>query len=888
MKRTAVIAIAVLAGVVLAGWLLWEDFDAGREKPTFTGSPILRTDTAEAADESASRTERARAETGPAPIVPRAFREDAPEDVANPFPISGRVLDHEDRPVSGVKVQLRIYDGYEAVGQPIVERSRTSDAEGSFGFNVKRPDRTVTIAAAVIEADFSGSQETEVAIHGDPPPAPLVLRALRHDAEIVGRISDTAGNAIPDAIVGWGREVPADAEGNYRYRIVAGRTTWFSARAPGFARKEAQLAAVLPGSSTTFDLVLDREGIVTGVVRSRDGVPVAMAHVSGWASSRVETRTDAAGTFKLVGFDVGREHHLITVEAEGFQQANIHQLTFVEREAKVEVTLDRGAEIRGVVTTRQGAAVEGAEVRLGAPNFVGTIVVRTDRDGRFRFGAVKTGACELVASRRGHADTAVTVTVPDLGQAMAEVRIVLADSRRVGGLVTDPKGTPVPGISVASRVRGEYAGHGGRTDSRGRFALHDLPAAGLSLEFYGKGWRRVVHEVPVPRDDLTFVVERAGRLAGRVVEAGSRAPVGRFRIRIVPPDVGPGEQRGYGYSTTWSDKGHVFTDTDGFWQIDDDLTPGAIFGVEASADGFAPARAPRVAASVDPAKDAVLLELRPAASISGTAVVEGNGRPLADATIFVTTPADEKSRAIDRGWNPAVSVRSDAAGYFRLTSVPPGEIRIVGDHPDYPQAVIGPVQIAEGQHLDSVRLTFSAGAMIEGTCRGEDGKPIASAPVSVDGSALRKSKATTADGAGRFAFRGLPAGFHYVTATLGGDHWNSITLPVTLTEGETKTVVLALDGPCSLRIDVESDEETGTQLYATLRPKAEPGEKPGTRAHRRVPIGLGGAEVPGLAPGPYDVSVDERNPRSPRLHGSAPVTLEAGKKAEVRIPLKRT
>ena len=89
------------------------------------------------------------------------------------------------------------------------------------------------------------------------------------------------------------------------------------------------------------------------------------------------------------------------------------------------------------------------------------------------------------------------------------------------------------------------------------------------------------------RDDLVIRMKPAGRLAGRVVDGRTGEPVETFTIRFVHPELGPGEERLFGYWAKWDGDGQSFSGTEGYWNADsEDLEAGKWIGVEATAPGY--------------------------------------------------------------------------------------------------------------------------------------------------------------------------------------------------------------------------------------------------------------------------------------------------------------
>ncbi len=156
-------------------------------------------------------------------------------------------------------------------------------------------------------------------------------------------------------------------------------------------------------------------------------------------------------------------------------------------------------------------------------------------------------------------------------------------------------------------------------------------------------------------------------LAGRVVDGRTGEPIGKFSIRIVTPRLEPGDRRGRGYGMTWSREGLQFDGKDGCFSTgNENLTPGAIYAIEARAKGYAPTRVDHVPATVDPHSDALTIALHTGTALVGRVLADDNGKPVADATVKLVRPgvpivAEDPDDTHDR-----IMTRTDAGGGFRF------------------------------------------------------------------------------------------------------------------------------------------------------------------------------------------------------------------------------
>lgn len=153
--------------------------------------------------------------------------------------------------------------------------------------------------------------------------------------------------------------------------------------------------------------------------------------------------------------------------------------------------------IRGVLRDEAGVPVAGGVVKVRGRHFPYTL---SDSQGAFELKGLLLGTHMLHAAGGPHAprigiapEDAQPVAVP-AGTVAAEVTLVLREYPSISGVVTDPEGNPVPGLTV----RAEW-GEGGpeqRSVTRserhpsGAFLLPLLPegATNVSISVFGDGY----------------------------------------------------------------------------------------------------------------------------------------------------------------------------------------------------------------------------------------------------------------------------------------------------------------------------------------------------------------------------------------------------------------
>jgi hypothetical protein len=236
----------------------------------------------------------------------------------------------------------------------------------------------------------------------------------------------------------------------------------------------------------------------SGVVRSRDGAPIAGATV----------RVRAARTLRL-GDDsslAADEWSTLTADAHGMVAFEYPSGTLLEIEARApgfglerfglqgqvgqELVLDRASAVEGrVLMDGTGTPLAGATVVF--ENAFERYEIRTDDEGRFRFDEVAARASRLQVSDGRFVATARSVAGLQPGSGASVGDIVVQPGSLLAGEVVDGGTGPLAGAAVTliDRVsRQEVAAS--VTDASGRFAFQALnPARQYAVLASGPGYR---------------------------------------------------------------------------------------------------------------------------------------------------------------------------------------------------------------------------------------------------------------------------------------------------------------------------------------------------------------------------------------------------------------
>lgn len=304
-------------------------------------------------------------------------------------------------------------------------------------------------------------------------------------------------------------------------------------------------------------------GTVVGTVKTRAGTPVAGARVSAqtvggdargarsWASE--ETEDD--GSFRLAGLappevnvDVSHERHPSLPEPK-------RAAVTPGQETTLDIVVDDGGTIAGVVVDEDGDPVRGAQIHYWGKKWS----MRWDSmptsgdDGAFTIEGVEAGSYRVQASRGwGDAMRRPGTTDDDVQGERVDVAVgqttqvrLVVESRKgvIAGTVVDAAGQPVPdaylAVSRESDIEGMPDGAATRgsrwswgwdrkpvvTDVAGGFELRELSPGKYTVRAYRRGGGEAIAEhLAVGTRNARLVIKATGTVSGVVKLAGGGAP----------------------------------------------------------------------------------------------------------------------------------------------------------------------------------------------------------------------------------------------------------------------------------------------------------------------------------------------------------------------------
>ena len=488
---------------------------------------------------------------------------------------------------------------------------------------------------------------------------------------------------------------------------------------------------------------------------------------------------------------------------------------------------------RGRVIDLEGRPMSGLDVRFEPTSFVDEPLApagsstRSDARGEFELDLLPFRG-RLTASGRGHA----TLVAPGIaGVAPPEPPVVIvAPERTFAGRVIDEEGRSVEGASVkvflsdsaADRFRNGLFGGlvpvaSTESDADGRFDLGAIGfVAGNHVTVSADGFLPHDSELPeVSTGELSIVLARFAEeddsLAGIVVD-----------------------QRGEPVEDAWVSLGGAVerTNARGEFVLDPSSTDGEKDTLRAVAENRRPASLELGALSHADRRDLVLVLGDEAWEIGGT-VVDGEGRPIANADVwisdadhfgmiakdfgelsfFVGTSTEE---LIAGGMKRGIETRSDAAGRFRLHGLLERDYAIHAMHPltlesaclESVRAGSTLVRIVLSGHDRRARVAgrvvTRAGEPVPGAIvRAHRMLPLASGETPFRGTG--KDFGARADENGCFAFEDLAV--EYTTLVLDGEGIGTAQTIDLDGEERLEELVFVVPGSCHVRLRLVSDPD---------------------------------------------------------------------------------
>jgi hypothetical protein len=257
-----------------------------------------------------------------------------------------------------------------------------------------------------LEPSASAAGQPQPTLARDPDPRPALSGAQAEPRSLTGRVTTESGRGIAGANVcihGVADSCCApdacstsDHSGAFALTVPGARAALVLASADGYLPLRRIVSDTRP--SAPLELVLRTGGArITGTVVDASGGPVTNALLTARDSSDSHTAigvSDAAGKFSLTATPGTT---LVAADADGYSRV---QLYVDAPQDAVSLVLVAASSLSGRVLEEQTQSpIEGVDVIASSHNGIagGLRTVSTDRDGRFHFDNLASGAYSVHA-----------------------------------------------------------------------------------------------------------------------------------------------------------------------------------------------------------------------------------------------------------------------------------------------------------------------------------------------------------------------------------------------------------------------------------------------------------------------------------------------------------
>jgi hypothetical protein len=500
----------------------------------------------------------------------------------------------------------------------------------------------------------------------------------------------------PDSSWWFDREASVDEHGAFELRAVnTQRPRSLHVQCEGFATWSTNGIQLEEAEQRQIDVALGYGAHVRGHVRGPGGEAIAGAEVQasrtvmfGFAGGDgPKTESDAQGAFELVGVPEGKLG--LTAKASGYlspraQPLEVHEGNVIEG---IELRLEAGNAVTGLVKGLNGAPVAGAkvELRFDPASMMGAGAMNAARgakgsattgaDGRFRIEGLGSGPFLIEASAARPADADALDPAGDWRahksavRPGSDVKLELMPPFELSGRVIDASGAPVTAYSLTVRGRSDIVFMPGKKyssevkDAAGKFTVGDLAEGTFEVEAKAKGFgpnepvvvslARGTHTEPVE-----VVLHPEAAVSG-FVRAPDGSPLAGAKISVEVP-----VSRAMARLAGELEVPQNYSGEDGSFRLSG-LGLGHLALVATHAD-YAPSEA--VAVTVEPGAvtEGVVLELRRGGTLSGI-VYAKDGAPLAGGQVILQSPTMVETNLR----------RTEEDGTFRFERLRPGSWTVV-------------------------------------------------------------------------------------------------------------------------------------------------------------------------------------------------------------------
>ena len=546
------------------------------------------------------------------------------------------------QPVSGAQVTV--------VG---TARTVRTDANGRFQLKLL-PAGAIQVKVAApgyddssLTAQMNRGAETriDVALASSHRRSAAGQSSVALSGQVIDGDSDQPLAGVQVVVKGGNRETIATAsDGRFQFAAFSENKAEIQATLPGYQ------AATVPWVAGAEPLTIRLSGgaslkgnVVVEAFDHPTPVPGAVVRLTG--SDKTAT-SDREGHFSLESLVGGRSDLKVEFSAEGYATRTLSTNLADNGAALGNVALAGSATVSGSVTDRlTGKAIAGASVRVQGTR----LAAQSGPGGQFTLAALPPGSHVLRISRDGYGSADKSVHVIAQGNQPIDVALVGAKSLH-GAVVWDSPGGPATAIDSAT-VRVKESGQLVQADAQGRFSLQDLPPGPVTLVVRAPGFLQA--EVAC---DPGADAEKTVRLRGDAALSGQA-----IDTAYDPPRPVPG-------ATVRLDNSPIATRCDDKGRFLLEGVPSGPARIVVLAPGYVPCDVTQRLRG-GPANPIGDIALAGNSEVQGTVTAEGNGTPVAGADVRIQ--------------GTTVAAKTDHAGHYCLSGLPPGQFEMAIDAPGY-------------------------------------------------------------------------------------------------------------------------------------------------------------------------------------------------------------
>ena len=317
-----------------------------------------------------------------------------------------------------------------------------------------------------------------------------------------GMVTDSGGQPIGSSTVVLSRvdaylvyRNTTSQNGEYSFKNVLPGDYVLQASASEYTTNTTSIH-IIEGTTVTRNITLKKLPVVTGCVKSDEGVPIPSAYVTMFNDYGTlgTGNSDTDGSYRIVVPDAGA--FTIEASAYGYAPNSTTVTASLETVTSVNFTLAQNGIITGVVKDQiSSLPISNATVYLGKETHLGTPNA-TNQDGNFVFNNVLPGDYVVRATAAGYLTNSSLATA--ISGENCSVEIWLMPAGNIEGVISDSdtglliEGAKAALIDDVGTVLAVYT-----ADSNGSYAFQGIKPGNYTLKAYAYGYNATTSPVTV-------------------------------------------------------------------------------------------------------------------------------------------------------------------------------------------------------------------------------------------------------------------------------------------------------------------------------------------------------------------------------------------------------